>query len=121
MEHKSPSKQDLRQVVWSEFLFAYASASRRIDAGLSEARVLSMDWYDVLLTLKRSQDHRLRLNELADRVLAVQDPVSNCAAAPTSRRGLRQQRAGHFAGGASLTRRVGAGTAQVVRLPELVV
>jgi DNA-binding MarR family transcriptional regulator len=28
-----------------------------------------MDWYDVLLTLERSPDHRLRLNELADRVL----------------------------------------------------
>jgi DNA-binding MarR family transcriptional regulator len=69
MADKNRNTIDLRQVVWSEFLFVHASVGRQIDAGLASAGVLSMDWYDVLLTLERSPDHRLRLNELADRVL----------------------------------------------------
>jgi DNA-binding MarR family transcriptional regulator len=60
---------DLRERVWPAFLQAHAVVTRAIDAGLQQAGVLSIDWYDVLLTLERSPGQRLKLNELADRVL----------------------------------------------------
>jgi DNA-binding MarR family transcriptional regulator len=69
MDDKPLHKPDLRQIIWSEFLYAHAKVGREIDAGLADAGALSMDWYDVLLTLERSPEHRLRLNELAERVL----------------------------------------------------
>jgi DNA-binding MarR family transcriptional regulator len=66
---KRKQEIDLRHIVWPMFLQAYSVVTRAIDAGVLKAGVLSIDWYDLLLTLERSPDQRLKLNELADRVL----------------------------------------------------
>ena len=63
-----PPPLDLRQSVWSDLLRTHAALLRRIDARLAEAKLLPVDWYDVLITLARSPGQKLRLSELADRI-----------------------------------------------------
>ncbi len=54
---------------WRLFLAASVRLIDRVEATLAEAGLPPLDWYDVLLTLKESPDHRLRLSEVADKVL----------------------------------------------------
>ncbi|MFM2315357.1 MAG: hypothetical protein RLZZ04_4635 [Cyanobacteriota bacterium] len=58
-----------RNYVWRLFITANAKLLDRIGEKFSQAGLPSMDWYDVLLTLKESPDNRLRLSELAQKVL----------------------------------------------------
>jgi DNA-binding MarR family transcriptional regulator len=55
--------------VWRLFLTAHVRVIDRIEAKLAEADLPSLEWYDVLLTLKEAPEYRLRLSELADKVL----------------------------------------------------
>ncbi|MBD0337062.1 MAG: MarR family transcriptional regulator [Cyanobacteria bacterium Co-bin13] len=59
----------LRSSLWRLFLTAHTRLLERMEKALAEANLPSMDWYDVLYTLKEAPDHSLRLSELADRVL----------------------------------------------------
>ncbi|HEX8916067.1 MAG TPA: MarR family transcriptional regulator [Humisphaera sp.] len=59
----------MRQVAWAELLHARHRVSLRIDAELAARGLLQSDWYGVLLALSRSPCGRLRLSDLADRVL----------------------------------------------------
>ncbi len=54
---------------WRLFLTASVRLIDRVEATLVEADLPPLEWYDVLLTLKESPDHRLRLSEVADKVL----------------------------------------------------
>ncbi|HEY9622429.1 MAG TPA: MarR family transcriptional regulator [Crinalium sp.] len=58
-----------RNSVWRLFITAHARVIDRIETNLAEAGLPSLEWYDVLLTLKEAPEHRLRLSELADKVL----------------------------------------------------
>ncbi|MBM0741889.1 MarR family transcriptional regulator [Phormidium sp. CLA17] len=60
---------DLQSSVWRLFLTAHARLLERIELRLTQSDLPSLDWYDVLFTLKEAPDHRLRLSELADKVL----------------------------------------------------
>ena len=60
---------DLRNSTWRLFLTAHVQLLDRLEAKLIEADLPSLEWYDVLFTLKESPNHRLRLSELADKVL----------------------------------------------------
>lgn len=51
------------------FLAAYSQATRRIGRDLNQHSDVSLEQYDVLVTLEYSDDYRIRLNDLADRVL----------------------------------------------------
>ncbi len=51
------------------FLAAYSQATRRIGRDLNQHSEVSLEQYDVLVTLEYSDDYRIRLNDLADRVL----------------------------------------------------
>lgn len=64
-----PDKPDPRQLAWGLFLNAHARLVQAIDADLANAKLLSMGWYDILLTLKRAPSGRLRLSSLAERVV----------------------------------------------------
>lgn len=55
--------------VWALFLTAHALLVERIEARLAEAGLPSLAWYDVLWALERSEGGRLRLSELADRMV----------------------------------------------------
>lgn len=58
-----------RKLAYKEFLTAHTRLVEVIDAELSEARLIPLVWYDVLVTLEYAPDHTLRMSELADKVL----------------------------------------------------
>jgi len=51
------------------FLTAHAVLVEQIEARLAQQDLPPLAWYDVLWALERSQDQRLRMNELADQVV----------------------------------------------------
>lgn len=60
---------DLRNSAWRLFLTAHVKLLDRIEIQLKEAELPPLEWYDVLYTLKQAPDYRLRLSEIADKVL----------------------------------------------------
>ena len=55
---------------WRAFLKAHAAVIHRIEGDLAHhAEALPLTWYDVLIALERTPDHRLRMFELADAVV----------------------------------------------------
>jgi DNA-binding MarR family transcriptional regulator len=60
---------EIRNSAWRLFLTAQVQIVEQIQAELSEAHLPPLEWYDVLWALKEAPDQRLRLSELADRVL----------------------------------------------------
>jgi DNA-binding MarR family transcriptional regulator len=63
----TPSREEL--AVWRTFLRAHAKLIRTLEADLGEAREIPLASYDVLVQLAEAPGHRLRMTELADRVL----------------------------------------------------
>src|SRR5215510_8622109 len=58
-----------RLAVWREFLEAHAQVVGALEAELDAERDLPLAWYDVLVALSEAPEHRLRMQDLADRVL----------------------------------------------------
>lgn len=59
-----------QMLVWRAFLRAHAEVTRRLEADLLAEHGLPLASYDVLVQLVEARpDHRLRMTELADRVL----------------------------------------------------
>lgn len=58
-----------RLAVWRQFLEAHARVVGALEAELAEARGLPLAWYDVLVSLHEAPGGRLRMQELARRVL----------------------------------------------------
>jgi DNA-binding MarR family transcriptional regulator len=54
---------------WRTFLRAHARVTRRLEADLIVEHRLPLAMYDVLVQLVEAPDHRLRMTELAERVL----------------------------------------------------
>ena len=64
------TRPDSAQIdVFSRFLRAHQQVSDDLNRNLLDERRLSLSWYDVLLQLSESEDGRLRLQDLAERVL----------------------------------------------------
>jgi DNA-binding MarR family transcriptional regulator len=55
--------------VWRAFLRAHAGVTRQLERELAAEAGMPLTWYDVLLQLAEAPDRRLRMAELADRVL----------------------------------------------------
>lgn len=67
---KSPTRVNPEQMeVWRTFLRAHASLVRRLEADLLDKHNLPLAWYDVLARLVEADEHRLRMSELAERVM----------------------------------------------------
>jgi DNA-binding MarR family transcriptional regulator len=64
---------------WRAMLLAHAAALRAIEADLDRARCIPLTWYDVLLELNAAPDGRLRMHDLADRVVLSRTRVSRLA------------------------------------------
>jgi DNA-binding MarR family transcriptional regulator len=60
---------DWRLAVWRQFLQAHNTTVQRLERDLNDGADLPLSWYDVLLQLAEAPDRRLRMAELADRVL----------------------------------------------------
>lgn len=54
---------------WAAFLTAHARVVDQLARELKDREGLPLTWYDVLVQLSEAEDHRLRMQELADRVL----------------------------------------------------
>lgn len=61
---------------WRSMLLAHAAALRAIDAELEKTGSIPLTWYDVLLELNAATGGRLRMQELADRVVLSRTRVS---------------------------------------------
>ena len=55
--------------VWRAFLRVHARLIRRLEDDLQTKHNLPLAWYDVLVRLVEADNHRLRMSELADRVM----------------------------------------------------
>ncbi len=55
--------------IWRLFLRAHAQIVRRLESDLMDRHGLSLAWYDVLARLVEADGHRLRMSELAARVM----------------------------------------------------
>lgn len=60
---------DWRIGVWRSFLRAHAATMRELERELAADADLPLSWYDVLLQLAEAPERKLRMSELADRVL----------------------------------------------------
>ncbi len=63
----TPSAEEI--AVWRAFLRAHAHLIRTLEAELAQAADLPIASYDVLVQLAEAPEHRLRMTDLADRVL----------------------------------------------------
>jgi len=66
---RSVAASDWRLGVWRAFLRAHAGITRQLERELTVQAGLPLAWYDVLLQLAEAPGRRLRMAELADRVL----------------------------------------------------
>jgi DNA-binding MarR family transcriptional regulator len=64
-----PELDDLEHAAWRAFLRTHATVARRLEADLIASSDLPLAEFDVLFQLELIQDHKIRMNELADRVL----------------------------------------------------
>ena len=71
-----PSADDPRLRAWIAFLRAHAAVTRRLEAALHAARELGLAEYDALVQLALADDRRLRMSELAERVVLSRSGVS---------------------------------------------
>lgn len=60
---------DDRLAAWRAFLEAHAAVTEVLAAELAEAQDLPLTWYDVLVTLAEADGRRVRMQELAGRIL----------------------------------------------------
>jgi DNA-binding MarR family transcriptional regulator len=71
-----PKLDNLRSSLWRLFLTAQTKLRDRIEAKLDRAGLPSLEWYDVLYTLKEAPEQRLRLSELAEKVLLTRSNLT---------------------------------------------
>ena len=71
---RSPSRSELH--AWRTFLTAHARVLRNLEAELLADQRLSLVSYDVLVQLAEAPQRRLRMAELADRVLLSRSGVT---------------------------------------------
>jgi DNA-binding MarR family transcriptional regulator len=64
-----PRLSAVEQTAWRTFLRAHAQVTRRLEADLLAEHDLSLPTYDVLVQLSEAPGGRLRMTELAERVL----------------------------------------------------
>lgn len=67
------------QLAWRGFLRAHATVVRVLEADLQAEHELPLASYDVLVQLSESPDRRLRMTELADRVLLSRSGLTRLA------------------------------------------
>ncbi|HZZ98155.1 MAG TPA: MarR family winged helix-turn-helix transcriptional regulator [Jatrophihabitantaceae bacterium] len=65
----APDPADWRVAAWRSFLRAHATVIRDLERDLDNDAAMPLAWYDVLLTLAQAPERKLRMAQLADRVL----------------------------------------------------
>jgi DNA-binding MarR family transcriptional regulator len=70
------SPRDQRIEPWRAFLQAHARITRRLDEELRAEHDLSLAEYDALLTIANAPERRIRMRQLADRVILSKSGVT---------------------------------------------
>ena len=70
---------DPKSHAWAVLLTAYATLTEKIEAALAEAKLPPLAWYDVLRELERAEGGRLRMHELARRIVLSRSNLSRLA------------------------------------------
>jgi DNA-binding MarR family transcriptional regulator len=83
---------DERIGAWRAVLLAQNRVVRAIDDDLAAAGLVPLTWYDVLLELNSAPDRRLRMQQLAERVVLSRSRVSRLVD-ELERHGLVERRA----------------------------
>jgi DNA-binding MarR family transcriptional regulator len=73
---KHVTRHDPRLSAWRGFLRAHARIVRELERELQDERGMALTDYDVLVQLARVEPHRLRMSELADRLLLSRSGVT---------------------------------------------
>ena len=76
---KNPSESDVKSRAWARFFVTSALLFESVEAALKDAKLPPLAWYDLLWTLESAEDGRLRMSDLADRVLLSRDNVTRLA------------------------------------------
>lgn len=71
-EKLSPQHLD----TWRLFITSHTRLINAIDKDLSEAGCIPLNWYDVLIELYEAPEKRLRMSELADKVLLTRSGLT---------------------------------------------
>lgn len=71
MVDDTPWLDDVEMRAWRNLLTVYKRILVQLDADLQKAQLLSLADYAVLVTLSEAPDRRLRMVELADRILVT--------------------------------------------------
>lgn len=72
--NKKPAPQHLK--AWRLFLTANARITSQIDQNLRASDLIPLNWYDVLIELYEAPDQRLRMSDLAERVLLTRSGLT---------------------------------------------
>ena len=64
---------------WAVFLTAHAVLVERVEAALAAAALPPLGWYDVLWELEKAEHRRLRMSELARRVVLSRSNLTRLA------------------------------------------
>lgn len=92
---------DPKSRAWRLFLLAHTLLLERIETQLSEAGLPPLAWYDVLWELEKAQQRKLRMHELADRIVLSRSNLTRLAdrleeASLISREDCADDRRGYF-------------------------
>jgi len=74
-----PPASDPRQKAWARLIVAHALLVERVEAAFAEADLPSLDWYDLLWVLESADHGRLRMADIADRVVVSRSNVTRLA------------------------------------------
>jgi DNA-binding MarR family transcriptional regulator len=85
---------ELRLAAWRAFINAHASVIERIEAELAQERQLPLTSYDVLVALAESPERRLRMHELADRIVLSRSGLTRMVDRLEAEGLLRRERSG---------------------------
>jgi len=70
------TRNDSRLAAWSTFLRAHARVVRELERELQAGQNLALTDYDVLVQLAAATERRLRMSELADRLLLSRSGIT---------------------------------------------
>lgn len=75
-DSQTMTRHDPRLSAWQAFLLAHARVVRQLEQELQAEQQLALTDYDVLVQLATADDRRLRMSELADRLLLSRSGVT---------------------------------------------
>ena len=70
---------DAKGHAWALLLTAYATLVEKIEASLARAKLPPLAWYDVLWELEKAEGGKLRMHELASRIVLSRSNLTRLA------------------------------------------